>query len=84
MEPASRPETLAARIRAIRLPKGFLAEKAALDPMTISRVLSGKTDPLQSTLDKIERVVAAEEIALRDLLLNLHPLGASHDTRTAS
>lgn len=74
MQPASKPQELRQRIARIRMPKGDLATAATLDPMTISRVLGDRTDPLVSTLTKIEQALVEEEIALRDHLLTLHPL----------
>lgn len=72
-----RPQELAERITRIRLPQHIIATGAALDEMTVSRVLNGRTDARNSTLDRIEQQVCAEEIALRDHLLALHPIEQS-------
>jgi transcriptional regulator with XRE-family HTH domain len=48
-----------------------LAETSGLDESTITRALKGKTDPLNSTLDKIEAAVAAEEASMADHLADL-------------
>lgn len=68
------PVNLAARAEAIRLPSIEIARRSELDKDTVHKVLNGKSDARHSTLTRIGDVVAAEELALRDHLLRLHPL----------
>lgn len=72
-----RLEQITDRIARVRLPQKALADRAALDEDTVSRALTNKTDPRNSTLEKIERALTAEEIDLRDHLLALHPVERS-------
>jgi predicted transcriptional regulator len=65
---SNRLSDLSRRISRLRLPQKAIAEQSGLNEDTISRTLTGKTDPLNSTLDKIETVVAAEEENLRGAL----------------
>jgi transcriptional regulator with XRE-family HTH domain len=60
-------------MKAIRLSGKALAQASGLDEDTISRVFGGRTDPLNSTLERIERAVAAEEVRLAAHLAALHP-----------
>lgn len=71
-----RPEDLSKRCSRIRLPKSKVAERADLDENTVCRALGSKPkhSPLTSTLREIEKVVVAEELELRDHLLELHPI----------
>lgn len=62
---SNRVPHLLQRIERIRLPQKTIAALSGLDETTISRTFLGKTDPLNSTLDKIERVVDAEEEKVR-------------------
>ena len=66
---SNRLQSLLARIARIRLPHQIIAEQSGLDLSTLSRAFNGKTDPLNSTLDKIERVVAEEEQKLGEALV---------------
>lgn len=43
------------------MPRDRLAALSGLDESTLSRAFGGKTDPLSSTLDKIEAAVSVEE-----------------------
>lgn len=81
--PATRAQALATRAAAIRLPQSVIASEAGLDGDTVSRVFTGRVDPLSSTLDKIERVIAAHEVRLRDELIARHPLEAASVAREA-
>jgi transcriptional regulator with XRE-family HTH domain len=65
---SNRLDELSKRIHRIRLPQKLIAEHSGLDETTISRTLLGKTDPLNSTLDKIEAVITAEEQKLQAAL----------------
>lgn len=69
---SNRVQALVDRAKALRLPGKALAEEAGLDQDTITRTLRGHTDPLNSTLDKIEGAIAAREISMLDHLLPLH------------
>ncbi len=62
---SNRLDELSQRIQRIRLPQKLIAELSGLDEAPISRTLLGKTDPLTSTLEKIEAAVSAEEGRLR-------------------
>lgn len=65
---SNRLNDLSERIDRLRLPQSVIAERSGLNEDTISRTFTGRTDPLNSTLDKIERVIAAEEEKMRDAL----------------
>jgi predicted transcriptional regulator len=69
---SNRVQALVDRVKAIGMPQKLLAADAGLDQDTITRTLRGHTDPLSSTLDKIETAVAAREIGMLDHLLPLH------------
>jgi transcriptional regulator with XRE-family HTH domain len=71
-----RTETIRERAARIRLPRKALAEASGLTEMTIGRTLNGATTPNMTTFEKIESVVIAEELRLRDYLLTLHPIKA--------
>lgn len=62
---SNRLKDLSLRIGRLRLPQSVIAERSGLNEDTLSRTFTGKTDPLNSTLDKIEAVVTAEEEKLR-------------------
>lgn len=68
---SNRVSTLQARIKALRLSGKALSRATGLDEDTISRTFTGKTDPLNSTLDKIEVAVAAAEARMADHLAKL-------------
>jgi transcriptional regulator with XRE-family HTH domain len=68
-------QDLAARVSALRFPHSELAKAAGLDKNTVTRALKGRSI-LSGSLQKIEAVVAADEIRLRDYLLARHPLPA--------
>lgn len=63
---------LAARIARIRLPQTKIAAATKLDEDTVSRALRARRGCLNSTAIKIEQVVVAEELRLRDHLIALH------------
>lgn len=65
---SNRLTELSARIERLRLPQSVIAERSRLNVDTICRTFLGRTDPLNSTLDKIEAVIAAEEEKLREEL----------------
>lgn len=69
-----KPSEIEKRRQRIRLPKKALAQRAGLDQGTVSRALEDETNPLRGTVEKIEREILAEEVALRDHLVELHPL----------
>jgi plasmid maintenance system antidote protein VapI len=64
-------QNLAARIERIRLPHKLIAETAPIDPNTVSRIVNG-AGALTSSVEKIERVVEAEEKQLLAYLIDLH------------
>lgn len=65
---SNRIEPLKARIARLRLSNKEISQRSGLDETTVGRTFLGYTDPLTSTLDRIERVVAAEEETLREAL----------------
>lgn len=65
---SNRVPNLLHRIQRIRLQQKAIAEQTGLDETTVCHTLSGRTDPRNSTLEKIERVVEAEEEKLRAAL----------------
>jgi predicted transcriptional regulator len=67
--------TFANRIKALRLPLKVLSAACGLPMNTISRVAVGVVDPRQSTVERIDRALIAEELRLRDYLLSIHPIG---------
>jgi predicted transcriptional regulator len=71
-----KPSEIEQRRQRIRLPKKALAQRAGLDQGTVGRALEAETNPLRGTVEKIEREILAEELALRDHLVALHPLPA--------
>lgn len=62
---SNRLNALKERCERLGLRQKNLAAQAGLDEMTISRAFQSVTDPLSSTLDKIEAVVIAEEQRMR-------------------
>lgn len=58
---SNRLTDLAQRITRLRLPKTVIAERSGLNIDTIGRTFLARTDPLNSTLERIEAVVEAEE-----------------------
>lgn len=66
---SNRLTALTLRIARLRLPQHVIATRSGLDDSTLSRAFNGKTDPLTSTLDKIEAVVAEEERRLSEALV---------------
>jgi DNA-binding LacI/PurR family transcriptional regulator len=48
-----------------------IAELSGLEASTISRAFNGKTDPLTSTLDRIEAAIAQEEALMAEHLAKL-------------
>lgn len=67
------PEEIRDRCAAIRLPRQELAQRAPCSPVTVRRVFSGKTSRTDS-LDRLGATVVAEELRLRNYLLELHPV----------
>jgi hypothetical protein len=61
------------RCRAIRLRRGTLAEIAQRHPNTVARMFSGASVTTGNLL-AVTAALEAEEIRLRDYLLELHPL----------
>lgn len=62
------PELLKTRADRLRLQRKRIAELAGLDETTVGRALNGRKDSLRSTLQAIDRVIAAEEVALKKYL----------------
>lgn len=61
-------EQLILRARQTRLFRSEIAARSGLDENTVGRLLNGKSNPLLSTIQKVERVVADEEARLRQQL----------------
>lgn len=68
------PRQIASRAKRIGLQHKVIARQAELDGATVYRIFAGRTRPLLDTVSRIERVLIAEEIRLRDHLLQLHPI----------
>ncbi len=62
------------RVAAINLSLSGLARRAGVEPSVVLRGCAGKHEPKISTLRKIGDPLIAEEIRLRDYLLELHPV----------
>lgn len=71
MRPADIVGGMKARQGILRLPNKKWAELAGVDETTLGRVLKGETDPLISTLDRMEDALASEERRVRDCLNEL-------------
>ena len=67
----------------IRLSQRDLVRLTGLDKTTVNHALNGKSDPLASTIARLDGAIAAEETALRDYLLALHPLPEVDEVRGA-
>lgn len=65
---------IAKRVSRLRLPKSEIARAAKLHENTVARVLAAEPKARVATERKVDAVVTAEEVALRDHLLELHPL----------
>lgn len=68
---SNRVSELAQRIKLLRLPQGVIAERSGLNIDTVNRTFlrgPNRTDPLNSTLDRIEAVLEAEEETVREAL----------------
>lgn len=74
---SNRLTDLTLRIARLRLPQYVIAQRTGLDDSTLSRAFNGKTDPLNSTLDKIEAAVAEEEAKLRAAIAEPAKTGAA-------
>lgn len=61
------------RIKRIRLPEKELARLAGIHKDTLAKTLSARCDTKNSTLDKIERALIAEERRVLAQLMALHP-----------
>jgi transcriptional regulator with XRE-family HTH domain len=66
-------EQIEARRRRIRFKVEDLAAAAGCNPNTAGPALAGKRDPRHGTAKALADALVAEEIALRDHLLSLHP-----------
>jgi len=71
------PVDLASRAGRIRLPAIEIARRSGLDKDTVHKTLNAKNDARRSTLQAVEAVIVAEELALRDDLLRQHPVAAA-------
>ena len=69
-----KPKEIAERRARLRIPKKLIADRSGLDEGTVKRACDPAGNPLRGTLTKIEQVIVAEELALRDHLLELHPV----------
>lgn len=67
------PDTLE-RAERLRLPLLEIARRAGIDQNTVFRVLKTDAAVRRDKLHAVEAVIRAEEIALRDHLLRLHPV----------
>lgn len=67
-------DDLSARAARIRLPHRRLAALAQVSKDTICSSFSGRHNPLHTTVTRMAEALQAEELALRDHLLRLHPL----------
>jgi transcriptional regulator with XRE-family HTH domain len=70
---SNRVTALQDRIKAIRLTGKALSQATGLDEDTISRTFTGKTRPLNDTLEKIEAVVLQEERRIAERLAHVLP-----------
>jgi predicted transcriptional regulator len=66
---SNRIQALKERVARLRLSNKLISERSGLDETTLGRTFLGHTDPLTSTLDRIEAVIAEEEQQLREALL---------------
>lgn len=66
------PDQIADRMRRIRLSRKDLALAAQLDPNTVGRTLSRRTDPRYGTLQALGTALLDEERQLLRYLLDLH------------
>jgi transcriptional regulator with XRE-family HTH domain len=78
------PEAIAEHARAIRLSFRALGELAGCAENTVNRTLTRATRPLQDTALAIENALVAEEVRLRDYLLELHPVEADRAVSEAA
>ncbi|MBP1296645.1 helix-turn-helix domain-containing protein [Bradyrhizobium elkanii] len=78
---SNRLTALSERIARLRMRRDRLAELSGLDESTISRAFGGKTDPLSSTLDKIEAAVSVEEAEMAE---HLRKVGTSSTSGAAA
>ena len=74
---SNRFQPLRERIARLRIPQHRLSDLTGLDESTISRAFNGKTDPLMSTIERIEKAVAAEEAATAEYLAGRPSKGAA-------
>lgn len=65
---------LEARAQQIGLTLRILAAKSGIAASTLYRLKAEKTEPSVKTLRKAEAALVAEELAIRDHLLRLHPV----------
>lgn len=68
---------IAKRVQRVRLPNSEIARVSKFHENTVGRAMTDDAKVHPSTLQAIDAVVTAEELALRDYLLDLHPLPAS-------
>lgn len=67
---------IAKRVERLRIRQSDLAGIAKIHKNTVARVLSDEPNVLTSTQKKVDQAVTAEELSLRDYLLDLHPVPA--------
>lgn len=67
-------ETIRERAVRIRLGQKQLAAKARLSQKSVNMILNGKSGGHHASVVAIDEALTAEELALRDYLLALHPI----------
>lgn len=72
------------RIDRLRINVKALAAAAGLNRHTVDRILKGEADPRVSTVSDLDAALLAEERALFDWLVALHPDWAGEATRRAA
>lgn len=69
-------ETIRERAARIRLGQKQLAGLAQLSQKAVNMILTGKSGGHHASVVAIDDALTAEELALRDYLLTLHPIKA--------
>ena len=77
MQPILQIEAIDKRIARLRLPPKMLAKMAGVNFGTYYRARQYPGSTLRRNLERLTQALAAEEIALRDYLLALHPIETS-------
>jgi hypothetical protein len=77
MQPILQIEEIDKRIARLRLPPKVLANMAGVNFGTYYRARQQPGSTLRRNLHRLTEAVVSEELALRDYLLALHPVGPS-------